>query len=63
MTEREMVARAIWKVRPDCQGKPWPIETEMQRRAYSHNPIAACDLCFVYADVAIAVINSGNTNV
>jgi hypothetical protein len=54
--ERESIARAIWATRPDCQGKPWPLETEQQRRAYSRNPIAACDLCFDYADAVLATI-------
>ena len=55
-TPREMVARAIWAKRPDCQGKPWPMNTPEQRRAYPHNPVAACDLCFIYADAAIAAL-------
>jgi hypothetical protein len=49
----EIAARAIFKVRPDCQGKRWPIETPEQRRAYPHNPIAAVDLCFAYAKAAL----------
>ncbi len=53
---REKVARAIWAKRPDCQGKPWPIATEEQRRAYPHNPIAAVDLCFIYAEAAMRAL-------
>lgn len=56
MTDREKIARAIWAKRPDCHGKPWPIESAEQQRAYPHNPIAACDLCFIYADAARAVL-------
>ena len=55
---RERIARAIWAKRPDCQGKQWPIETDLDRRSYPHNPIAACDLCFIYADAAIAEMES-----
>lgn len=55
---REAIARSIWAKRPDCVAKPWPLETVEQRRAYPHNPIAAVDLCFIYADAAIAVLNS-----
>lgn len=50
----ERYARAIWAVRPDCHGKPWPKETPEQIRAYPHNPVAACDLCYVYAKAIIA---------
>ncbi len=53
---REKVARAIWAKRPDCQGEPWPIETEEQRRSYPHNPIAAVDLCFIYAEAAMEAL-------
>ena len=53
---KEAVARAIWAKRPDCNGKPWPIQTEVDRRGYNHNPIAAVDLCYLYADAAIKVI-------
>lgn len=45
----ERLARSIYAKRPDCQGKPWPLETDDQRRAYPHNPIAAVDLSFIYA--------------
>jgi len=56
MTRREQMARVIYKNRPDCQGKPWPIQTAEQERAYPHNPIAAVDLCYIYAD---AIIKAG----
>lgn len=49
----ECMARAIYKVRPDCHGKEWPIKTEQDRRAYPHNPIAAVDLCYAYANAAL----------
>lgn len=49
----EALARAIYKVRPDCLGKPWPIVTERDRRAYPHNPIAAVDLSYEYARAAL----------
>lgn len=54
---REKVARAIYAARPDCKNKPWPIETDEQRRAYPHNPIAAVDLSYAYADAALAVVH------
>ena len=57
MELREKVARAIYAKRPDCHGKPWPVETPEQRRAYPHNPIAAVDLSYIYADAAIAALN------
>lgn len=56
MELRERIARAIYAKRPDCQGKPWPVETEVQRRAYPHNPIAAVDLSYIYADAALSVV-------
>lgn len=56
MELREQVARAIWAKRPDCQGKRWPIETAEELRAYPHNPIAAVDLCYIYADAALEVL-------
>ena len=62
MTLRERIARAIWAKRPDCVGKPWPIETPEQARAYPHNPIAACDLCFIYADAAIAALREATSS-
>lgn len=46
--ELEMVARAIYEKRPDCQGKPWPGKT--------YYPIAAVDLSFVYAKAAIQAL-------
>lgn len=55
---RETLARAIWAVKPDCYNKKWPLETDQQRRAYPHNPIASCDICFMYADAVIKVFNS-----
>lgn len=55
---RETVAKAIWRKRPDVMGKPWPFDAmdAKQRRAYPHNPIAAVDLCFIYADAAIEAL-------
>lgn len=55
---RDDLARAIWAVKPDCQGKRFPTDrwSEKDRRAYPHNPIASLDLCLIYADAAIAVI-------
>lgn len=54
----ERVARAIWQKRPDQIGRPWPFDamTPKERRAYDHNPIAAVDLCFIYARAAIEAI-------
>ncbi len=52
-TRIEEAAKAIWSKRPDCAGKPWPLETAEQKRAYPHNPIAAVDLCFIYAKAAL----------
>lgn len=49
MQLRERIARAIWEKRPDQVGKPWPEST--------HYPIAARDLCYIYADAALRVIN------
>ena len=56
---REQIARAIWAKRPDGGGlgKPWPLETDKQKRAHQHNPIIAVELCFWYADAALEVIN------
>ena len=59
MELREQIARAIWKVRPDCANRQWPFETAQERRAYPHNPVAACDLCFIYADAALEVLSVG----
>ena len=53
---RDRIAKAIWAKRPDCAGKPWPLADDYSRRAYKHNPIAAVDLCYVYADAALAVM-------
>ena len=57
---RTIVARAIWKVKPDCDTRPFPhdVLTPKEIRALQHNPIASLDLCFMYADAAIAAINS-----
>jgi hypothetical protein len=57
---RERVAKAIYLRRPDCMGKPWPFDvmTPKERRGYNHNPIAAVDLSFEYADAAIAVLTA-----
>ena len=54
----EVVARAIYARRPDCTNKPWPVETPEQRRAYPHNPIAAVDLSYDYANAAINAIKA-----
>lgn len=56
MELREIVARAIYAKRPDCHNKPWPLETSISKRAYSHNPITAIDLSYIYADVALAAV-------
>ena len=53
---RDRIAKAIWAKRPDCAGKPWPLADDYSKRAYKHNPIAAVDLCFAYADAAIAAL-------
>jgi hypothetical protein len=57
---RTHVARAIWKVKPDCDTRPFPhdVLTPKEIRALQHNPIASLDLCFIYADAAIAAISS-----
>jgi hypothetical protein len=55
----ERAAKAIWAERPDCAGKPWPLATPEQKRAYPHNPIAAVDLCFIYAKAALGVSGDG----
>lgn len=55
---RERVARAIYAKRPDCQRKPFPVNTAEEKRAYPHNPIAAVDLSYEYADAAITVIQA-----
>lgn len=56
----ERVARAIYAKRPDCLGKPWPIETDEQRRRYPHFPIAAVDLSYEYARAAIEAMREPN---
>ncbi len=55
-TIRHRIAREIWKKRPDCDGKTWPLDTDISVRAYLHNPIASVDLSFMYADVALGVV-------
>lgn len=62
MTLREQIAKAIWLKRPDCHGKQWPLETEEQKRAYPHNPIASIDLSFIYADAALNALNDYHEN-
>jgi hypothetical protein len=52
MKLREKIARAIWEKRPD---------EDKARRAYftaslDTGRVAACDLCFDYADAAIKII-------
>lgn len=56
--DREVAAKAIWLKRPDSMGKPWPFDVmdDKERRAYPHNPIAAVDLCFIYADAVIQAL-------
>ena len=58
--KRDAIAKAIFGVKPDCQGKKWPLETAEQRRAYPHNPIASVDLCYIYADAVMRVISNEN---
>ena len=68
MTIREQIARAIWEVRPDGgkMGRPFPFnDDDKERRAYNtasldNGKIAACDLCFEYADAALKVINDNS---
>lgn len=54
-TLRDDYARAIWLKRPDCLGRPFPPDewADKDRRAYPHNPIAALDLCWIYADAIL----------
>lgn len=52
----ELIAEAIWQKRPDTQNKPYPRKTSQQRKNYGHNPIAACDLCLLYAETALKVL-------
>ena len=54
----ERLAKAIYRKRPDCAGKPWPLETEDQKRAYPHNPIAAVELSFDYAKAALSELSA-----
>lgn len=60
----ERCARAIWEKRPDCFGRPWPFDviTDKERRAYTHNPIAAVDLCLIYAKAASLIPNSAGVS-
>lgn len=52
-TTLDHVARSIWKRRPDVGHKPWPLVTAEDYRAYPHNPVAAVDLCYSYAEAAM----------
>lgn len=64
LTLREKIARAIWARRPDggLMGRPFPFaDDDKERRTYCTGSldtakVAACDLCFEYADAALAVI-------
>lgn len=61
MSVRERLARAIWAVRPDGgkMSRPFPFEdTDVDRRRYNtasldNGKVAACDLCFDYADAVL----------
>lgn len=61
MSVRERLARAIWAVRPDGgkMSRPFPFEdTDVDRRRYNtasfyNGKVAACDLCFEYADAVL----------
>lgn len=59
---REIVARAIWAKKPDAGGmkKPWPLDgkSPKEQRTFMHDPPASFELCFIYADAAIAAIKS-----
>lgn len=65
MTLREQIARAIWEVRLDGgkMNRPFPFTNDdLSRRTYNtasldNGKVAACDLCFEYADAALKVIN------
>lgn len=57
-TLRHRVARAIWERRPDSAGKMWPLTDEISGRQYLHNPIAAVDLSFMYADAAMSEMDA-----
>jgi hypothetical protein len=66
MTLREKIARAIWAKRPDggLMGRPFPfVDNDLARRTYctaslDDGKVAACDLCFDYADAALKVITA-----
>lgn len=61
MKLRERLARAIWAKRPDggLMSRPFPFEdNDKDRRRYNtvsldNGKVAACDLCFDYADACI----------
>lgn len=59
---REHVAKAIWMKKPDAGAmkKPWPLDgkSPKERRTFLHDPPASFELCFIYADAAIAAIIS-----
>lgn len=59
---RDIVARAIWMKKPDAGGmnKPWPLDgkTPKEQRTFMHDPSASFELCFIYADAAIAALKS-----
>jgi hypothetical protein len=64
MTLREKIARAIWEKRPDggLAGRKFPFaDNDKERRTYAmasldNGKVAACDLCFDYADAALKII-------
>jgi hypothetical protein len=58
MDDVERVARAIWAKRPDVGHKPWPIESDKDARHYQHHPMAAIELCYIYARAAIAALST-----
>lgn len=57
-TLRHKVAKAIWHARPDCKNKEWPLTDDKSIRAYLHEPVASIDLSFIYADIAIGIIQN-----
>ena len=61
-TLKETVARAILMKKPDAGGmkKPWPLDgkSPTEQRTFMHDPPASFELCFVYADAAIAASKS-----